>query len=134
MPLYFHLIPGRITKYYNCRELVNAVRSFIRQKYDEDTTAKSFDLVISQDNDEMLYQAKNKTNHPKTLLSCVQEQVPDETNSFLENGFSNLPEDSLRCAEPSFEELKTHFRQSKRSKNNAYLSNLYRFDAQWSQM
>ena len=111
---------------------MNTVRSFIRQEFDEDTNCQTFQMMINQEGEENFQAVRRKLNNNK-VYSCVSEEEP-EANGVYKNSLSDLPEDSLRAKEPSFQELKNHFKRSRRSKNLADLSNLFKFDAEWSQM
>ena len=123
-----------MTDNYNARELVTTVRSMIRQEYNKDTKCQSFQMVVCQDQDQdgadELYQAIRKREDPKRPLSCASNVDSNEN----ENEFANLPMDTLRGVEPSFREMKSHFKKARRSQNSADLSNLMYFDLKWSQM
>ena len=90
-------------------------------------------MVVSQDqeSDEELYQAIRRKADPKSLLSCASKEDSHCTDG---NELSDLPLDSLRGVEPSFREMKSHFKKARRSQNSADLSNLMYFDLKWSQM
>ena len=111
---------------------MNTVRSFIRQEFDQDTNCQTFQMMVSQEGEEHFQAVRRKLSHNK-VSSCVSEEQP-EANGVYKESLCDLPQDSLRAREPSYQELKIHFKRSRRSKNLADLSNLFKFDAKWSQM
>ena len=110
---------GKHTKGYNSRDLVHVLGLAILKAFQIDVQSNQFSVLVDEEGNELFTAAKATEKGKGNLLSFEAQQLPDN---------------SLRGRDLSYDAIKKAFKSNRRRKNTPGRRAMKRFDKKWKQL